>query len=149
MIPPEHRRLLSNYRMPPEWAPHIACYLVWPHNPDTWPGKFEVIPPIYAQMVASIAQFEPVRLIVKDAGQIRAVLAMVRDAAAPNSEAIVRNVEAFYLPTNDSWARDHGPIFVNRIAAGAGPAQIALDWRFNSISTMLCRCASASATDSK
>ncbi len=50
--------------MPPEWAPHLACYLVWPHNRDTWPGKFEVIPPIYAAMVASIAQFEPVRLMV-------------------------------------------------------------------------------------
>ena len=40
--------------MPPEWAPHLACYLVWPHNPDTWPGKFELIPPLYARMVAAI-----------------------------------------------------------------------------------------------
>jgi agmatine deiminase len=34
------------------------------------------------------------------------------------------------------WTRDHGPIFVNRLANAApsetGPNQIALDWRFNS-----------------
>jgi agmatine deiminase len=136
-IPPEHRRLLAGYRMPPEWAPHLACYLVWPHNLDTWPGKFEVIPPIYADMVAAIAQFEPVRLMVNDEAQIEEVRAMIRDAARAQGyedDATIRRIEIFHLPTNDSWARDHGPIFVNRIATAAsgGPAQIALDWRFNS-----------------
>jgi agmatine deiminase len=130
-IPPEHRRLLAAYRMLPEWAPHLACYLVWPHNPDTWPGKFELIPPLYARMVAAIASFEPVRLMVKHEAMMPEVLELLRDAARGN-DAIIPNVEAFVLPTNDSWARDHGPIFVNRIAPGDGPAQIALDWRFNS-----------------
>jgi agmatine deiminase len=134
-IPPEHRKLLANYRMPPEWAPHRACYLVWPHNRDTWPGKFEVIPPIYAAMVASIAQFEPVRLMVNDPNHLDAVSTMIRDAARGltyDDAATIRNIDIFHLPTNDSWARDHGPIFVNRIADGPGPTQIALDWRFNS-----------------
>ncbi len=117
--------------MPPEWAPHLACYLVWPHNPDTWPGKFELIPPLYARMVAAIASFEPVRLMVKDEAAMPEVLELLQDAAG-GDDAIIRNVEAFLLPTNDSWARDHGPIFVNRIAPGDGPKQIALDWRFNS-----------------
>ena len=67
--------------MPPEWAPHLACYLAWPHNLDTWPGKFEVIPPIYAEMVAKIARFEPVRLTVTDAAQIDEVRLMILDAA--------------------------------------------------------------------
>jgi agmatine deiminase len=134
-IPPEHRKLLANYRMPPEWAPHLACYLVWPHNRDTWPGKFEVIPPIYAAMVASIAQFEPVRLMVNDPNHLDAVRTMIRDAAHSltyDVAATIRNIDIFHLPTNDSWARDHGPIFVNRIADGPSPNQIALDWLFNS-----------------
>jgi agmatine deiminase len=123
--------------MPPEWAPHLACYLVWPHNRDTWPGKFEVIPPIYARMVAAIADFEPVRLMVNDQTQIEEVRAMIREAARAHGyedDATIRRVEIFHLPTNDSWPRDHGPIFVNRLAtaASSGPAQIALDWRFNS-----------------
>jgi len=117
--------------MPPEWALHRACYLVWPHNPDTWPGKFEVIAPLYAQMVAAIASFEPVRLMVKDEAMMPDVIEQLRDASRGN-DATIPNVEAFVLPTNDSWTRDHGPIFVNRIVHDDGPSQIALDWRFNS-----------------
>lgn len=123
--------------MPPEWAPHLACYLVWPHNLETWPGKFEVIPPVYADMVAAIAQFEPIRLAVNAEAQISDVRTMIREAARIqkyDQDATLRRIEIFYLPTNDSWARDHGPIFVNRIAnaASSEPKQIALDWRFNS-----------------
>ena len=123
--------------MPPEWAPHLACYLAWPHNRDTWPGKFDVIPPIYADMVAAIARFEPVRLMVNDETQIDEVRATIRGALrrrGDSDEAVVRAVDIFHLPTNDAWARDHGPIFLNRCAADspAGPNQIALDWRFNS-----------------
>jgi agmatine deiminase len=123
--------------MPAEWAPHLACYLAWPHNRDTWPGKFEVIPPIYAEMVAKIARFEPVRLAVTDASQIDEVRATIREAARrteTEAPGPILPIDIFHLPTNDAWARDHGPIFVNRAAneAPAGPNQIALDWRFNS-----------------
>ena len=112
--------------MPAEWEPHLATYLVWPHNRDTWPGKFEVIPPIYARMAAGIAGFEPVRIMVRDdreSDEVRAVLAPLLSSAS--------RVEIVAVPTNDSWVRDHGPIFVNRID-GDGPNQIALDWKFNS-----------------
>ena len=121
--------------MPPEWAPHLACYLVWPHNRDTWPGKFEVIPPIYAAMVAAIARFEPVRLMVNDPMRLDEVRTMIRDAARgteKEKDSVLGRIDIFHLPTNDSWPRDHGPIFVNRIGSGSGPNQIALDWRFNS-----------------
>ena len=134
-IPAERRALLANYRMPPEWAPHLACYLVWPHNRDTWPGKFEVIPPIYAAMVAAISRFEPVRLMVNDPMQLDEVRAMIRAAARgteKEKDSLLARIDIFHLPTNDSWPRDHGPIFVNRIGDDAGPNQIALDWRFNS-----------------
>ena len=123
--------------MPAEWAPHLACYLAWPHNRDTWPGKFDVIPPIYADMVAKIARFEPVRLMVTDEKQIDEVRAMILEAARRTEKEApgpLLPIDIFHLPTNDAWVRDHGPIFVNRLAnaAPAGPNQIALDWRFNS-----------------
>jgi len=138
-ISPEHRRILAGYRMPAEWEKHLACYLAWPHNHDTWPGKFDVIPPIYADMVAKIARFEPVRLMVtnENATQIDEVRAMIRDAARRTEKEApgpLLPIDIFCLPTNDAWARDHGPIFVNRLASAAAgsPDQIALDWRFNS-----------------
>jgi agmatine deiminase len=139
VIDPQHRQLLAPYRMPAEWAPHLATYLVWPHNLDTWPGKFEPIPQVFAQMAAAIAHFEPVRVLVNDAAKVEQVRATIRSAPAPDgTSARMDRIELIAIPTNDSWVRDHGPIFVNRSAKGeagaaqAGPAQIAIDWRFNS-----------------
>jgi agmatine deiminase len=131
--------------MPAEWEPHLATYVVWPHNRDTWPGKFEVVPPIFARMVAAIATFEPVRVLInsQDGTQTEVVPEMVRAACAESAAGdatgranragtVDARVEIIAVPTNDSWIRDHGPIFVNRAGDGGGPAQIALDWRFNS-----------------
>ena len=132
---PELERRLSSYRMPPEWAPHLATYIVWPHNRDTWPGKFAPIPPRFAQMAAAIAHFEPVRIIVNDADAIADVRAMIALAPTPDGSPVRSDRLGFVaIPTNDSWVRDHGPIFVNRRANAdaASSAQIALDWRFNS-----------------
>jgi len=127
--------------MPAEWEPHRATYLVWPHNRDTWPGKFEAIPPIFAQIAAAIASFEPVRVLVEDEMQIASVRGMIRNAPAPG-DGLVRmdRVELIPIATSDSWIRDFGPIFVNaRVDGGVQIAhdggrntQIALDFRFNS-----------------
>ena len=134
MISQEHRRLLGAYRMPTEWEPHRATYLVWPHNRDTWPGKFELIPPIFAQIAAAIASFEPIRILVKDEMHAASVRGMIQAAPAPDGARVrMDRIELLPIATNDSWIRDFGPIFVNQIASsGEGEAQIALDFRFNS-----------------
>lgn len=120
--------------MPAEWEPHLASYLVWPHNLETWPGKFETIPPVFARIAAAVADFEPVRVLVNDAARMSEVRAMIEGASIPDGGPVrMDRVELIAVATNDSWIRDHGPIFVNRIAGkGGGAAQIALDWRFNS-----------------
>ncbi len=131
----EHARRLSGYRMPAEWEPHLATYLVWPHNPETWPGKFEPISAVFARMAAAIAAFEPVRILVNDGQTARAARGLIERAPAPDQRgARLDRIEFATVATNDSWIRDHGPIFVNRLAGAAsdGPDQIALDWRFNS-----------------
>ena len=116
--------------MPAEWEPHLATYLVWPHNLDTWPGKFEPVQPAYAKMAAAIAEFEPIRVLVKSADEVEPVRALIRTAVS-NAD-LMNRVELIIQPTNDSWIRDHGPIFVKRISGDDGPDQIALDWKFNS-----------------
>ncbi len=116
--------------MPAEWAPHTATYLVWPHNLDTWPGKFEPIPAIFAQMAAAIAHFEPLRILINDHMRAEEIAPLIIDAPTPfGGPARMERIEFVPISTNDSWIRDHGPIFVNR---RDGIDQIALDWRFNS-----------------
>jgi len=132
--PLDHMRRLRGYRMPAEWEPHLATYLVWPHNLDTWPGKFEPIPEIFAQMAAALAAFEPVRILVNDETAAAEARRLIESAPVETASVRLDRIEFAIIPTNDSWIRDHGPIFVNRglEAPSAGPAQIALDWRFNS-----------------
>jgi agmatine deiminase len=120
--------------MPAEWEPHLATYLVWPHNPDTWPGKFELVPPIFARIAAALACFEPVRILVREAAQIPGIRRMIAAVSEPDGEPLrMDRIELLPIATNDSWIRDYGPIFLNRLAAGEErPPQIAVDWRFNS-----------------
>jgi len=131
-----HRQRLADYRMPAEWEPHQATYIVWPHNLDTWPGKFEPIPMAFAQIAAAIGTCEPVRILLRNRAESAEVRELINEAVASmlGEGEIEYPIEYPEVLTDDSWIRDHGPIFVNRIpgASGSGLAQIALDWRFNS-----------------
>ncbi len=55
-----------SYRMPAEWEPHESTWLAWPHFRGDWPGKFEPIPWVYAEIIRHLARHEYVDLIVND-----------------------------------------------------------------------------------
>ena len=66
------------YRMPAEWEPHASTWLAWPHYRGDWPGKFEPIPWVYAEIIRHLSQHEPIDLIVNAAAsekQARKILA--------------------------------------------------------------------------
>ena len=60
VVPPDstHTPRELGYRMPAEWEPHEATWLAWPHNPEDWPGKFQAIPWLYAEIVRLLAARE-------------------------------------------------------------------------------------------
>lgn len=92
------------YRMPAEWEPHEGTWIAWPHNRDHWPGNFEKIPLIYVEMIRALAESEQVFICVNDAdmeSQARSIIS--------HSSSLIH---FFHIPTNASWSRDHGPIFV-------------------------------------
>ena len=51
------------YRMPAEWESHAATWLAWPHYQGDWPGKFEPIPWVYAEIIRNLAKYERVELL--------------------------------------------------------------------------------------
>ena len=71
------------YRMPAEWEPHSATWLAWPHYEGDWPGKFEPIPWVYAEIIRNIAKHESVELIVNNR------------AAAEKARRILERADAF------------------------------------------------------
>ncbi|MGP8224570.1 MAG: agmatine/peptidylarginine deiminase [Terracidiphilus sp.] len=108
--------------MPAEWEPHEATWLAWPHNPEDWPGKFQAIPWVYAEIVRLLAARERVHLLVEGARAQQRAEGILERAGA-NLEQV-----SFHLwPTDRGWTRDSGPIFVRN-----GEGKIAItNWRFN------------------
>ena len=128
--------------MPAEWEPHQATWIAWPHNRSDWPGKFEAIPWVYAEIVRHLARSERVSILVNDeATEAKAREVLVRTTVLPQ-EAVdpgspSGNIAFVQIPTNRVWTRDYGPIFVKREVkrksskADQFPSVAATAWRFN------------------
>ncbi len=116
------------YLMPAEWEPHAATWLAWPHNREDWPGKFEPIPWIIAEIIRHIASAEKVHLVVESKADIAAVTDILDKSVVKLSA-----VRFYVLKTDRIWTRDSGPIFVRKPGASkAGRSNlIALGWLFN------------------
>ncbi len=121
---------LSNYRWPAEWEPHEATWVAWPVNPNTWPGIFERIPAAFAEFVAVMARFEPVRILAGGEGVFESARPLIDAACARHGSRFIP--ELYDIPVNDSWCRDHGPIFLNgRPGTEAVGTQVIIDWNYN------------------
>jgi len=110
------------FRMPAEWEPHEATWLAWPHNREDWPGKFQPIAWVYAEIVRLLAAHERVHILVEDVVAEKRARGILKRAGANLAQ-----VDLHPWPTDRVWTRDSGPIFV-RSAAG----QVAItNWHFN------------------
>lgn len=107
------------YRWPAEWEPHAATWVSWPHNRNSWPGKFELVPPQFAALVRSVAEVEPVHVLAGG----EAVLAEAQQYVGD-----LPNVTLHPIATNDAWCRDHGPTFL--IGPPDDPPAL-IDWEYN------------------
>jgi agmatine deiminase len=108
--------------MPAEWEPHRGTWLSWPHKEASWPGKFEPVPGIFAEMVRWLSPGEEVHINVSDRAMEQEVRALLNGHAVP-----LANVSFHHHATNDAWCRDHGPIFVHR----PDGSEVILDWGYN------------------
>ncbi len=110
--------------MPAEWEPHAATWLAWPHERSDWPGRFGPIPWVYAEIIRWLTGSERVRLIVQNQkAEAEARRALKRAGVGLNSVDFLR------FPTDRSWTRDYGPIFV-KVGRGKSPPAV-VDFQFN------------------
>lgn len=106
---------MDGYRMPPEWAPHARCWMAWPCRLSLWGAGFDAACRAYARVARTIAEAEPVVMLVPEALEATARL------------QLGRKVEVRQAEIDDSWTRDTGPTFLADDSGGcAGVA-----WRFN------------------
>ena len=100
------------YSMPAEWERHEATWLGWPHNRQDWPGKFEVIPWVYGEMVRKISGGENIRLLVRHQADENSARRIFKLAGVD-----LRKIKFVAHPTNRGWTRDTGPIFIKKSPA--------------------------------
>jgi agmatine deiminase len=120
--------------MPAEWEPHDATWLAWPHFKGDWPGKFEPIPWVYAEIIRHLSRHERVELIVNNADSEKRARKTLKLANALN-----KNIRFHRWPTNRVWTRDSGCTFTVDGATGVPARQAerssaplqATKWRFN------------------
>jgi agmatine deiminase len=110
-----------NLRMPAEWEPHDATWIAWPHNQNDWPGKFECIPFIYAEIVRNLARGEKVHIVVTGAAAEKRARKILKECGALGD-----SVRFHHWLTDRVWTRDSGPIFVRN-----GKKLATTNWRFN------------------
>ncbi len=107
--------------MPAEFEPHAATWIAWPHHAPDWPGKLPAVELAFVEMTRVLSESEPVRILVRNAAaRARAQRLLARARVSR------RRVTFHVVPTNRSWIRDYGPLFVKE-----GRKVVITDWKFN------------------
>lgn len=99
------------FTMPAEWDAHDATWLAFPHRRSDWPGKISSIRWVYGEIIKRVAMAESVQLLVND-DKTEAQAKNVLSSVGVSESAI----NWLRWPTNRSWIRDFGPIFVRKNA---------------------------------
>ena len=81
------------WRLPAEWEPQEGVQLTWPHAATDWAPMLDEITATYEVMAREIARRERLLIIAP---------------ASPLLPFYPFTFLPFHLPSNDTWARDHG-----------------------------------------
>ncbi|MBN2702906.1 MAG: agmatine deiminase family protein [Pontiellaceae bacterium] len=90
---------VSTKRLPAEWAPQDAVLLAWPHENTDWAPLLKAAQQTFDHIAYAVERFQRVIRVAPD---------------------------AFNVPTDDTWARDFGPITIEE-----NGAPLLLDFTFN------------------
>lgn len=93
--------------LPAEWAPQSAVMLTWPHAHGDWGETLPAVEECFLQMADAIACRQRLIVSCRDAAACAALRARLRFRGTP-----LGRVALHAVPSNDVFARDHGPITV-------------------------------------
>jgi len=105
-------------RLPAEWEDQDAVLLAWPHAGSDWRTHLELVETVFIEIVSLISRFEMVLITAPSPESVRKRLL---GAGVP-----MERVRLFTIDSNDTWARDFGPITIME-----NELPILLDFGFN------------------
>ena len=100
---------MTDRRLPAEWEPQDGVLLAWPHQETDWHPYLEAVHPVFADIVRQISRFQLAVIAAPDPEEVREHL--------ERCGAQMERVRIYQVETNDTWARDFGPITVQEDGA--------------------------------
>lgn len=97
---------MSSQRLLAEWEPQDAVMLTWPHANTPWGDLLDDVTQLYEALVTVICDYADL-VIAAPADEIEGVSARLAEMGAP-----IDYIHFFAVSSNDTWARDHGPLTV-------------------------------------
>lgn len=107
-------------RFPAEWEAQDAVLLAWPHEKSDWAPCLGAAEAVFGNIVRTVTRFQRV-LLVTPPHAAAVILSRLKSTGADT-----RRIIPFELPTNDTWARDFGPLCVEE-----NGRPILMDYEFN------------------
>lgn len=89
-------------RLPAEWEEQAAILIAWPHEDTDWNYMLQEVENCYIKVAETITCDEDLLIVTPDALTLKNKLANIAN----------NRIHIFQAPTNDTWARDFGPISV-------------------------------------
>lgn len=103
-------------RFPAEWEPQSFVQYTFPHRQSDWAYMYKAVVNCFIEIITTTARFEPVLVVCHDKAEVSAYF----------KEETKYPIQFEELPTNDTWARDHGAITVTKDGE-----PLLLDFTFN------------------
>lgn len=97
----------TRYQLPPEWATQDAVMLTWPHQQSDWADDLAAVEAVYFALASAILRYQALVVVCFDATHEQYLR---REFSA--RQLVLTQVFFAQIPSNDCWARDHGPITV-------------------------------------
>jgi agmatine deiminase len=105
-------------RLPAEWEDQDGVLLAWPHEQTDWAPVLDRVVPVFRDLACAISRSEKVLIVTPDPDQVLSAL--------DGAQADWHRIRVIEIPTNDTWARDFGPITIYR-----DNQPVLLDFGFN------------------
>ena len=106
----------SSRRWPAEWESQSAIQFTFPHAQSDWVDVLEEVIPCFVECISVVARFQKVVVVCHD----------VKEVAPYLEEIDASQLTLVASPSNDTWARDHGALTIEREGR-----PLLLDFEFN------------------
>ena len=90
----------NDLRLPAEWEPQAAILIAWPHNGTDWNYILEEVESCYIKVAEAITEYEDLIIVSPSPDSVKTKLTHLPQ----------EHIHIYQIHTNDTWARDFGPI---------------------------------------